>query len=407
MVYVLNKYGKPLMPTERHGHVRRLLKSGLAVVVKRIPFTIKLLYETENGVQPVTLGIDPGAKKIGISASTEHKELFSAEVTLRDSIPMLLARRKAMRQHRRYRKLRYRKARFLNRRRPEGWLPPSVRNKLEVHLRMVEKVHEILPISKIVVELAAFDTQKMENPDINGVEYQHGRQEAWWNVREYILYRDGHKCQLCNGKTKDQVLQVHHIVSRRTGGNSPDNLICLCKTCHDKVHQEGIDLKRKRKRQYKDAAFMNLVRKEIFNVLKTKYDNVEGTYGYITKMTRIQNELPKEHYVDALCIAGHPLAALAKECFLYKKVRCHNRQLHRIGFDKGGKRRRAQSGYEVSGFQLYDCVQADGKEYYLTSRLASGQFFMQDLLGNKKSKMCKSIKLVRHQRGYLIERVPM
>lgn len=405
MVYVLNRKGNPLMPTERHGKVRHLLKNGMAYVVKRCPFTIQLLYDTEDGVQPVTLGVDPGAKTIGLSASTETKELLSAEVALRDNIPALLARRKAMRQHRRYRKTRYRKARFLNRKIPKGWLPPSVRHKLDTHLQMIAKVHEILPISKIVVEVAAFDTQKMENPEIKGTEYQDGPQAEFWNTREYILYRDGHTCQLCKGKSKDPVLSVHHIVSRRIGGNAPSNLICLCESCHDMIHKKGIKLKSIRKRSYKDATMMNLVRKEIYNVLKAKYANVEATYGYITKGTRIANGLPKEHHIDALCIAGHPKALLAKERYIYKKVRCHNRMLHRIGFIKGSKRRKAQSGYELHGLQMNDVVRADGKLYRVTARAATGQIFLEDSEGNKKTKMIKGLTLIRHQRGYLIDRV--
>lgn len=165
---------------------------------------IQLIYDTEDGVQPVTLGVDPGAKTIGLSASTETKELFSAEVALRDNIPALLARRKAMRQHRRYRKTRN----------------------------------------------------------------QEGVQADFWNTREYVLYRDGHTCQLCKGKSKDPVFSVHHIVSRRIGGNAPSNLICLCESCHDMIHKKGIKLKSIRKRSYKDATFMNLVKKGLFDALK-------------------------------------------------------------------------------------------------------------------------------------------
>ena len=403
MVYVLNKKGDPLMPTERHGKVRHLLKNGMAHVVKRCPFTIQLLYDTADGVQSITLGVDPGAKTIGLSASTEKKELFSAEVELRDNIVALIARRKAMRQHRRYRKTRYRKARFLNRRIPKGWLPPSVRQKLDTHLGMIAKVHEILPISKIVIEVNAFDTQKMENPDIQGLEYQQGRQMDFWNVREYVLYRDKHTCQMCGGKVKDPVLNVHHIESRRTGGNSPDNLICLCKTCHNDLHQNGKKLKIKRKRSHKDSTFMNLVRKGIYEMLKTEYHDVEATYGYITKCTRIDNGLPKEHHIDALCIAGNPLAERSATRYRYKKIRCHNRVLHRIGFNKGGIRRKAQQGYEIHGFQMNDKVKVDRKEYHIVARAKTGQMFLQDIDGNKCTKMSKYLKLVRHQRGYLVD----
>ena len=70
MVYVISKAGKPLMPTKRHGKVRRLLKQGLAKVVRRDPFTIQLLYDTTTYTQPVTVGVDIGSKVVGISAVT-------------------------------------------------------------------------------------------------------------------------------------------------------------------------------------------------------------------------------------------------------------------------------------------------------------------------------------------------
>jgi len=148
MVYVISKSGKPLMPTERHGKVRRLLKAGKAKVVRRVPFTIQLLYETTEYVQPVTLGVDPGYENVGLSAvtgslssRTRGKEVFSAEAQIRTDIPKLLSARGQYRRARRSRKTRYRKPRFSNRGREEGWLAPSIRNKIEVHIKGVPKSH--------------------------------------------------------------------------------------------------------------------------------------------------------------------------------------------------------------------------------------------------------------------------
>lgn len=129
MVYVLNIDGQPLMPTERHGKVRRLLKSGKAKVAKRCPFTIQLLYETTNFKQPVTLGVDAGSKHIGLSATTEQKVLYEADVELRNDIVDLMSTRREARRTRRNRKTRYRKIRFDNRAKPKGWLAPSVNQK--------------------------------------------------------------------------------------------------------------------------------------------------------------------------------------------------------------------------------------------------------------------------------------
>jgi N6-L-threonylcarbamoyladenine synthase len=177
MVYVINKYGQPLMPTERHGKVRRMLKSGEAKVVKRCPFTIQLLYDTTDFTQPVSLGIDAGSNHIGVSATTKTKVLYEADVTLRNDIVELLSTRREARKARRFRKTRYRKPRFANRKRPDNWLAPSVQQKVDTHLTVVRKVREMLPVSRITVEVASFDIQKIKNPDISGVEYQQGDQD--------------------------------------------------------------------------------------------------------------------------------------------------------------------------------------------------------------------------------------
>ncbi len=100
MVYVLDIDGKPLMPTERHGKVRRLLKERKAKVVKKTPFTIQLLYNSTRYTQPVTLGVDAGSKHIGLSASTETKELLAWDVQCRTDIPELISTRREARRAR-------------------------------------------------------------------------------------------------------------------------------------------------------------------------------------------------------------------------------------------------------------------------------------------------------------------
>lgn len=306
MVYVLNIDGQPLMPTARHGKARRLLKDKKAKVLKRCPFTIQLLYKTPNATQDITLGVDAGSKHIGFSASTDKKELYAAEVELRNDIVDLLATRRQNRRSRRNRKTRYRKPRFANRKRGDGWLAPSVQNKVDTHLTAVRRIHEILPISKIVVEVASFDIQKIKNPDIEGTEYQQGEQLGCWNVREYVLFRDGHVCQCCKGKSKDKILNVHHIESRKTGGDAPNNLVTLCETCHKGYHEGTVKLPRaiKRGMSFRDAAFMGIMRWAFYNQLKELHPNVSLTYGYLTKNTRIRNGLPKTHCVDARCISS-------------------------------------------------------------------------------------------------------
>ncbi|HOK87757.1 MAG TPA: RNA-guided endonuclease IscB, partial [Fervidobacterium sp.] len=225
MVYVLSVEGKPLMPTKRHGKVRRLLKQHLAKVVKTKPFTIQLLYETTSYTQNITLGIDSGYNQIGFSAVTEKEELICGEVKLRDDISELLKERRMYRRIRRSR-LRYRKPRFDNRisSKKEVWLAPSIKHKLDSHVRFVDYLKKILPITNIVVEVANFDTHKLKNPDVAGEGYQQGEQQDFWNVREYVLYRDNYTCQLC-GK-KNTILEVHHIgYWKEDRTDRPGNLI--------------------------------------------------------------------------------------------------------------------------------------------------------------------------------------
>ena len=164
MVYVLNKDGRPLMPTERYGKIRRMLKSGEAKVKKRCPFTIQLLYCTEDITQEISLGVDAGSKTIGLSATTAEKELFASEVIVRNDIVNLLSTRREFRHARRNRKTRYRSARFDNRvhTKNKGWLAPSIENKIHSHIKIVETIYKILPITKIVVETASFDTQLLK-----------------------------------------------------------------------------------------------------------------------------------------------------------------------------------------------------------------------------------------------------
>ena len=304
LVYVLNIKGKPLMPCKA-AKARKLLRAGRAKVVKRTPFTIQLNFKCENKVQDVKLGVDTGYKNVGLSAVSNTKELFRSEVELRTDIVKLLSERHQYRRTRRNR-LWYRKARFLNRVRTKknGWLASSVQHRLDSHIKAINFVKSILPITSITVEAAAFDIQKIKNPKISGAEYQNGDQKGFWNVREYVLYRDGHKCQACNGKSKDKILNVHHIESRKIGGDKPDNLITLCESCHKAYHAGKIDLKVKKHKAFKAETVMSILRWKIVNSLRELGNAVNITYGYITKSARIALKLDKSHANDAFCIAG-------------------------------------------------------------------------------------------------------
>ena len=407
MVYVINKNGQPLMPTENHAKVRILLKNKKAKVIKTCPFTIQLAYDSTHYTQEITLGVDSGSKHIGLSATTKSKVLFESDVELRNDIVNLLSTRRQNRRIRRNRKTRYRKPRFDNRRRKEDWLAPSIQNKVNSHLTVIRKVHEILPVTKIVVEVASFDIQKIKNPTISGTEYQQGEQSEFWNVREYVLFRDGHTCQCCKGKSKDKILNVHHIESRKTGGNAPNNLITLCETCHTGYHKGIVKLPKTihRGMQFKDAAFMGIMRWAFYNRLKEIYPNVSLTYGYITKNIRIRNCLPKEHYIDARCISGNPKAISDGTVYYQKKVRCHNRQIHKSTILKGGIRKRNQAPYDVMGFRLYDKVKWKGQNCFIYGRRSTGRMDLRLLNGTKINASVghKNLKVIEMRKNYLTE----
>ena len=413
LVYVLNKNGQPLMPTSRFGKVRRLLKSNKAKVIKRCPFTIQLLYQTDNNTQDIALGVDAGSKVVGISATTKDKELYASEVTLRNDIVGLLSTRRELRTSRRNRKTRYRSPRFDNRvaSKKQGWLAPSIRQKIDSHLKVIKDIHSILPITQIKVEIASFDIQKINNPNIHNEQYQQGEQLDFFNVREYVLFRDGHTCLCCKGKSKDKILNVHHIESRQTGGNAPNNLITLCETCHSKYHKGLLDLPKSIKRgmKFSDASFMGIMRWAFYNKLKEIYPNVNLTYGYITKNTRIENNLPKAHYIDARCISGSPSAKPLDVVYYQKKVRCHNRQIHKNSILKGNYRKLNQAPYLVKGFRLFDKVNYNDIECFITGRRQSGSAVLKTIDGTSIHNGIgfKHLKFIEPRKNYLTEVRPI
>lgn len=400
MVYVQDINGNPLMPTTRHGKVRRLLKNNKAVVVNLCPFTIRLTYETTNYKQEITLGVDTGTKHVGLSATTKSKELYSSEVILRSDIVDLLSTRREQRRTRRNR-LRYRKPRFYNRvgANKSNWIAPSIQQRIDSHIKIVSDVYKILPVSKLIIEVAQFDTQKIKNPDITNIEYQQGDQLGFWNVREYVLTRDNHKCQHCKGKSKDKILNVHHIESRKTGGDSPSNLITLCETCHNEFHKGNIDLKVKREKSLRDAAVMGIMKWRLYEILESTLPNVSMTFGYITKYNRIHNDIEKSHVSDAFVISKNFNAKRLNFSYKIKLVRRHNRQIHKMKIPKGGTKRPNQSPFEIFGFRLFDRVRFDSKFYFIYGRRKTGSFNIRDINGeNKKDVIYKKLKLSRCKR---------
>ncbi len=416
MVYVLSKTGQPIMPTENHAKVRLLLKSDKAKVVKRTPFTIQLLGTSKTFVQDVTLGVDAGSKHVGLSASTEKKELFAAELQPRNDVTNLMSSRLEQRRARRNRTTRYRAPRFNNRvhSKRKGWLAPSVEVKIWNHIQGIRLIAKILPLATIRVETAEFDLQRLKAMEAGkplpvGTDYQLGEQYDHYNTRQYVLHRDGYQCACCGAKATpkkevklhvDKVkLNTHHIESRKTGGDAPDNLITLCEDCH-KLHHAGklnLPAKKRRLRSTRDAAFMGIMRKTLIQRLKEIFPSIKvcETYGYITKYWRERKNVEKTHISDAFVVGKNFDAERLEKTLLIIPKRQHNRQIHKCKINKGGIRKLNQTPKYMFGYQLFDRIGYLGQEWFVTSRRTSGCFKISKLHDSKEFKEV-SYKKLRH-----------
>lgn len=396
IVYVQNKDGRPLMPCTPT-KARHLLEQKKAKVVTRKPFTIRLLWDCEHHTQPLTLGVDSGYKHVGVSVvdSKNKKEVLNAEVTLRSDIPKKLLERHMYRRNRRNR-LWYRAPRFNNRIRDEGWLAPSIQHKLDSHVRIIQKLKQVLPITRIVVEVAGFDIQRIKNPEVQGEGYQQGEQMGFYNIREYVLHRDNHECQHCHGCKKDFVLQVHHLRGRMEGGatNRPEELITVCKTCHDD-HHRGKDVIPMDKKicSFKPETFMTIVRWKLVGRLQELFPDVDVryTFGYITKNTRIRNGIVKSHGNDAFVIAGGDgeMSRVRTMCSGQRSRNNRGIQLNRKGFKPSIRRERY-------GLQPGDLVSWNNFVHVVKGMHCRGSRVM---LGIGKSVALKKVGLVCYGKG--------
>lgn len=416
-VYVLNKHGEPLMPCSPR-KARILLKEKKATVAKRTPFTIRLLYGSSGYKQDVTLGVDAGSKYIGLSACTENKELLAMELKPRNDVVDLLSTRRQYRRSRRNRKTRYRAPRFDNRvhSKHKGWLAPSVEVKIQEHITAIKRICRLLPITKVIVETAEFDTQRLKamlegKPLPVGTDYQMGELYDEYNTRQYVLRRDNYTCRCCGAKStkKAQVkFHVHHLESRRVGSNSPKNLVTLCSTCHDRFHRGLISLEGVTPgRSMRDAAFMGIMRDTLLRRLREELDiPVKNTFGYITKLQRETHCIAKSHTNDARCITGHPDAEPNDVIYYSRALRHHNRQLHKANPIKGGIRKRNQVPYEVFGFRLWDKVLYNGQECFISGRRQTGSFALKTFTGKKASDgvTYKKLTLLEKAENYITER---
>ncbi|NJL63585.1 MAG: HNH endonuclease, partial [Methylacidiphilales bacterium] len=240
-IFVLDTNKKPLDQIHP-AQARQLLRNKKAAVFRRFPFTIILKNSCPDvSVSPLRLKIDPGAKFTGIALvnGSTGEVVFAAELKHRGfAIREALTSRRQLRRSRRARKTRYRKTRFLNRTRPDGWLAPSLQSRIENIKTWVERLRKLAPIAAISQELVRFDMQLMRNPDIQGKEYQQGTL-AGYETREYLLEKWNRQCAYCG--VKDVPFQVEHIHPRAKGGsNSITNLTLSCEECNTKKGTKDI-----------------------------------------------------------------------------------------------------------------------------------------------------------------------
>ena len=327
-VLVVDADRRPLAPcTPRRA--RLLLSSGKAAVLRRYPFTIILKHSYPAAIpRPLRLKIDPGSKTTGFAVVTEAtgEVVWAAELQHRGQlIKNALETRRSLRSGRRNRKTRYRPPRWNNRKRTGPpvlssagqvnqlgkWLAPSLQHRIEVIMTWVHRLRRYLPITAISQELVRFDTQKIQNPEISGVEYQQGTLYGY-ELREYLLEKWHRQCGYCGAKNTR--LEVDHIVARKTGSHRVSNLTLSCRDCNVKKTNSPVGefladkpevldkLKKQAKAPLKDAAAVNSTRYSLLERLKATGLPVETASGAFTKHNRSERQIPKTHWLDAACV---------------------------------------------------------------------------------------------------------
>ena len=419
LVYVLSMDGDPLDPTHP-AKARILLKQKKAKVVRRLPFIIKLTYKIENPKkQKYTLGVDTGFSKLGAAVINEKDEVvYLSEVTLRNDIKKIMKNRSETRRMRRNRNTRYRKPRWLNRKNSikEDRYPPTMISKYNSHMKEINFIKNILPISKINLELAKFDNHALNSQLVknNKWMYQKGLKFGFANTKAFVLNRDKYTCQHC--KTKRGTLEVHHIIFRSNGGSDePDNLITLCKHCHKELHLGKINLSikgLKRKNKQTAATQMNVLRSMIIKKFNLHF--IE-TYGFITKEVRQYLNLPKKHYFDGVAICY--CDKINKNNIFFKTnlvqlKRCINKGDYKQQEFRNGKMVNLPRT-KIQGFKKYDTVKYFGKRYFIKGRMSSGFAILADINLNKidfsflgkgkKTPKLQNLKRISSRKSWIVD----
>ncbi len=380
-VLVLDTNRKPLMPCYP-ARARKLLTSGRASVFRHYPFTIILHDRTveESKLQDLEIKIDQGSKTTGVALLVHGQNgatvAFAAHIEHRTNIKSNLDSRRAVRRSRRRRKTRYRQARFLNRTKPKGWLPPSLLSKAENILNWVNRFAKLTPIKKIALETTKFDMQKLENPDIQGVKYQQGRMFGYADKKAYLLERENRCCIYCGIHASKAKMEIEHVIPKSKGGtDSFNNLVLSCQACNQAKGNQDIKIYLKGKPSvlrrveahlginYRDAAHTNSIRLFVLDKLRDMAKAMGATlkvgFGSTTKQNRLSLSLPKDHWIDAaVCTKDGCLVQVCTELkpLTIKAVGRGSRQfcsMDKYGFPKTSAKPRTKN---LFGFKTGDMV---------------------------------------------------
>jgi 5-methylcytosine-specific restriction endonuclease McrA len=416
-IFVIDTNRQPLSPC-KPGIARSLLKAGKASVFRRYPFTIVLKKAVETNPEPLELKLDPGSKVTGVAIKQDNKIIFGAELQHRgQQIKDALLSRRQLRRGRRNRKTRYRKARFLNRTRPDGWLAPCLQHRVETTLTWVRKLIRLAPVASIIQELVRFDLQLMQNPEISGVLYQQGELQGY-EVRQYLLEKWHRQCAYCSAENVP--FEVEHIQPKSRGGSDKvSNLTLACHDCNQKKGNQDVRaflaakpellnrILKQAKLPLKDAAAVNSTRWALFNALKeTGLPVTTGTGGQ-TQFNRHQLGLAKSHWIDAACVGSvDTLKVLTSKPLLMVAKGQGTRQM--CGTNQYGFPMRYKSRVQVhKGFQTGDIVSATvtaGKKVgcYVGRVLcrASGSFDIVTKVGRVAGISHKYCKAIHKKDGY-------
>ena len=359
-VAVMSKTGMRLMPTSEY-RARKLLKSKKATVYGYHPFTIQLTEREAGDVQPVEFCMDTGYLHIGMSVKSEKHEYLGMQV---DTLTDEKQKHDSCRMYRRQRRSRkrYRQSRFNNRKRNDGWIAPSLEHKKDIHIQIISRISNVMPVTNITLEMGNFDTQVLKaleegNPLPQGIDYQHGERYGIATLREAVFARDKYTCQCCGRTIADgAILHVHHIIYRSRGGtNRMSNLATVCDRCHTPANHKPRGKLYNWKPQiasFKGATYMTTIRWKLYNEVKSKFPdvNIHITYGAETKERRRVFDITKSHVNDAFVMGQfHPKHRSKPVC--YKKKRRNNRCLEKF-YD--AKYIDARDGKKKSGQELFN-----------------------------------------------------